>query len=489
MVSEVRVRFAPSPTGSPHIGNIRNAVFDWLFARHAGGQFILRIEDTDRTRLVPGTVEEIYEDLRWLGIDWDEGPDVGGPYGPYFQSERLDLYQKHATELVEKGLAYYCYCSSERLAEMRKEQEANKQHTGYDRRCRDLTPEESAKCRSESDTAVIRFKMPPDGVTIFNDAVRGEISFENSLQDDFVILKSDGFPTYHFASIVDDHHMRISHVIRSEEWLSSSPKHVQLYKALGWDPPVFVHPPLIVGPDRAKLSKRHGAVAFSSYIEEGYLPEAMLNFLATLGWSAGEDRELYSAQELIDSFSIEGITGHPAIFDVAKLQWMNGQYMRTCEMDRLVELLAPYLRKAGTIIDGADMSYVRQVVALVHERLRLLSDAPEACAFFFADVLGYDPKAVSKWFKHDHVPTLLNVAADQLQALAEWNVETIDSAVRAAGASVGIEGGQVIHPIRVAATGRTVGPGLFETLEVLGKDRTVLRLRRGGEMASQGVSA
>jgi glutamyl-tRNA synthetase len=491
-VSDVRVRFAPSPTGSAHIGNIRNAVFDWLFSRHMGGKFVLRIEDTDRNRLVPGAVEEIMYDLKWLGLNWDEGPDVGGPHGPYLQSERVETYQQFARRLVEEDKAYYCYCSSERLAEMRKKQEARKESTGYDRRCRDLSPEEAAKLKSESDTAVIRFKMPTSGSTVFQDVVRGEIVFDNGLQDDFVILKSDGFPTYHFASVVDDHLMEISHVIRSEEWVSSAPKHVQLYQAFGWNPPLFVHPPLIVGPDRTKLSKRHGSVAFSSYIDEGYLPETILNFLAQLGWSAAEDRDIYTVDELTEKFSLEGIVNHPAVFDIEKLLWMNGQYIRACDLGRLVALTLPYVQRAGLLGESPnddEMDYTRKVIKLIQERMRILSEAPAACRFFFVEELEYDAKAASKWFTRSHVAALLSLIADKLQELDDWSIESIDQSVRSSGADNGVEGGQVIHPVRVAVTGTTVGPGLFETIEVLGKDRTVARLRRAAEMAAQEVSA
>lgn len=491
-MSDVRVRFAPSPTGSAHIGNIRNAVFDWLFSRHSGGKFVLRIEDTDRTRLVPGAVEEIMYDLQWLGLNWDEGPDIGGPFGPYLQSERVDIYQRYAKQLVQEGKAYYCYCSSERLAEMRKEQEARKESTGYDRRCRDLSTEESERLKAESDTCVMRFKMPLSGTTVFEDVVRGEINFDNSLQDDFVILKSDGFPTYHFASVVDDHEMRISHVIRSEEWISSAPKHVQLYQAMGWKPPLFVHPPLIVGPDKAKLSKRHGAVAFASYIDEGYLPEAIVNFLALLGWSAAEDRELYSVEELVGRFTLDGIVNHPAVFDTEKFLWMNGQYIRSCEFDRLVNLALPYLQSAGLVAASPseeEQDYARKVIKLIQERIRLLSEAPNACGFFFAEELEYDPKATAKWFTKPHVSGLLEAIADSLQDVNEWTVENIDMAVRSAGIVMGVEGGQVIHPVRVAVTGTTVGPGLFESIEVLGKERTVNRLRTAADLAAREVSA
>jgi len=477
----VRVRFAPSPTGSPHIGTIRTAVFDWLFARHEGGVFVLRIEDTDRARLVPGALEEIMRDLRWAGLQWDEGPEAGGPYGPYLQSERVEHYRSSAERLVETGHAYYCYCTPERLAELRKRQEAEGRPTGYDRRCRNLPPEEKARLQAASTPRVVRFAMPDSGTTTFHDIVRGDVTFDNALQDDFVILKSDGFPTYHLANVVDDHLMEITHVIRGEEWISSTPKHVQLYAAFGWEPPVWVHPPLILGPDRSKLGKRHGAVSFSAYIEGGYLPEAMVNYLALLGWSAGEDRDLYSIEELTQRFTLEGIINHPAIFDADKLLWMNGQYIRMAGVERLTDLVLPYLVKAGLASEHPspdELDYLRKVVAPIQDRLKVLADAPELAEFFFREEPAYDPKAVEKWLARPEAPELLSRVADRLEALDVWSLETIERAVREAGAEVGAEGGKVIHPVRVAATGRTVGPGLFETLEVLGKHRVVTRLRK-----------
>jgi len=477
----VRVRFPPSPTGSPHIGNIRTAVFNWLYARKMGGQFILRIEDTDRSRLVPGSLEEIMYDLRWLGLQWDEGPEVGGPYGPYIQSERVELYREHAAKLVELGRAYRCYCTPERLEELRREQAARKERTtGYDRRCRSLSREERERLSAESPTSVIRFAMPTEGQTRYLDAIRGEVTFDNSLQEDFVILKSDGYPTYHLANVVDDHLMRVTHVIRGEEWVSSMPKHLELYKAFGWEPPVFAHPSLILGPDRKRLAKRHGPTAFTDYIKQGYLPETMLNYLALLGWSAGEDRDLYSREELIEKFSIEGITNHPAVFDVQKLMWMNGQYIRMCDVRRLTELVIPYLAEAGLIpLDPGQTlkGYLLKLVPLIQDRLRVLSDAPGLADIFLKDELEYEEKGARKWLAAKDVPELLRAVADRLESLPEWNLESIEEAVRTAGAEHGREGGQVIHPVRMAATGRTIGPGLFETLEVLGRERVVRRLR------------
>lgn len=479
----VRVRFAPSPTGSPHIGNIRTAVFDWLFARHEAGVFVLRIEDTDRARLVPGALEEIMRDLRWAGLAWDEGPQVGGPYGPYLQSQRVGIYERYAKQLVESGHAYYCYCTPDRLAEMRKEQQAAGKPTGYDRHCRNLSPEEAARLETETTRRAVRFAMPESGTTSFVDVVRGEVTFDNALQEDFVILKSDGYPTYHLANVVDDHLMEISHVIRGEEWISSAPKHVQMYRAFGWQPPVMVHLPLILASDRSKLSKRHGSADFSTYIEQGYLPEAMLNYLALLGWSAGEDRDLYSTQELIQKFTLEGIINHPAILDEQKLLWMNGHYIRATSVERLTELVLPYLAKAGLAADApsdGELTYLQKVVALIQDRLRTLSDAPELAEFFLAPEVTCDPKAAQKWLNRPETSELLRRVADRLEALEDWNLETVESAVRKAGAEVGAEGGKVIHPVRVAVTGRTAGPGLFETLAVLGKERVVSRLRKAG---------
>lgn len=484
-MDNVRVRFAPSPTGFAHIGNIRNAVFDWLIAKHTDGKFILRIEDTDRARLVPGAMEEVFECLRWLGMAWDEGPEVGGQSGPYFQSDRLEIYNKYATQLLESGQAYYCFCTPTRLADMRKDQEAKKASTGYDRLCLGLDHSEVKERIKSGECGVLRFKVPDEGETTFSDAVRGDITFENRLLDDFVIMKTDGFPTYHFASVVDDHCMQISHVIRSEEWISSTAKHVMLYKALGWEPPVWVHPPLILGPDKSKLSKRHGAVRFLDYKERGFLPEAMLNFVALMGWSTGEEQEIYSAEELIKRFSLDGIVNHPVVFDIQKAEWMNGVYIRSADLCRLTNLCLPYLQSAGLVSEkpGAEeMEYAKQVVALEQERMKVLSDIVDLASFFFQKEPSYEEKGTAKWLKKDYVPDLLRKLTEILGELPDFSLENLDSAIRSAGEAVGVSGGQVIHPVRMAATGKTVGPGLFETLQVLGKERVIFRLNRTLEL-------
>lgn len=488
-MSKVRTRFAPSPTGFAHIGNIRNAVFDWLLVRHCGGEFILRIEDTDRARLVEGAIDEIHESLRWLGIGWDEGPDVGGPHGPYTQSERLELYQKCAKQLVDQGDAYYCFCTSERLSEMRKGQEARKEPTGYDRACLQFSPEETAEKIAQGMPAVIRFKVPTEGSTTFTDLIRGDITFDNRQLDDFVILKSDGFPTYHLASVVDDRGMEITHVIRSEEWISSTPKHVLMYKALGWDPPAFMHPPLILGPDRSKLSKRHGAVRFLDYKEQGFLPEAMINFVALLGWSSGTDQELFKLDEIIEQFSVEGVVNHPVVFDIQKLEWMNGVYIRESSIERIVDLCMPFMHQAGLLPESPsedELSYARAAIALEKDKMKTLSQAPELTDFFFLDEPPYDEKGVNKWLKKEHVPELLRTLRERLSTVPEFTVPTLDESVRAVGETLGLSGGQVIHPVRMAVTGRTVGPGLFEAMVVLGRERVLARIDRTVDLLASG---
>jgi glutamyl-tRNA synthetase len=482
--SAVRVRFAPSPTGSPHIGNIRTALFTWLFARKHGGVFILRIEDTDRARYVEGSVQEIMDSLRWLGLDWDEGP--------YFQSQRLPLYREVAEKLVETGHAYRCYCTPERLEELRRQQEAAKQPTGYDRKCRYLSDEERKALEAQGLPHVIRFAMPLEGETVFHDEIRGEIRFENALIDDFVMLKSDGYPTYHLASVTDDHDMGITHVIRGEEWISSTPRHVQIYRALGWELPKFAHLPMILGMDRKKLSKRHGSVQFVEYIQQGYLPEAMLNFLALLGWSADEDRELYSREELIERFDLSGVQENPAIFDGQKLLWMNGVYIRRKPMGELTRLCLPYLQEAGLMPQNPspqEVTYAQRVIALEAERMKLLSEVVPLTEYFFRDTLEYEEKGVRKWFTQPYVPQMLEMLIERYSALEPFDVPHIEATTRAVAEELGVSAAQVIHPTRVAVSGRTVGPGLFEMIEVMGKERVLHRLRAAQEMVQQGVKA
>lgn len=486
MTTKPRVRFAPSPTGSPHIGNIRTAVLDYLFAEHTDGTFILRVEDTDAARFVPGSLEEMVAGLRWLGIQWDEGPEVGGDHGPYFQSQRLDIYRKYADQLVDEGKAYYCYCTRDRLEKLRREQEAHKLPVGYDRRCRDLSRAEADKLAEENANPVIRFKMKLEGRTEFEDLVRGRIGFDNELLDDLVMIKADGFPTYNFANVVDDHLMEITHVIRGEEFISSTPKHIQMYEAYGWEPPLWVTAPLILDEQRRKLAKRSDTqTRFTAYIEDGYLPEAMLNFLATMGWSSGEDKKLYSREELIDKFSIEGITNHPAVFDLAKLNDLQGEYVRMMSVDELAERILPWMQKAGYVSASPsddEKRYLREVTALIQERLVVLGEAPDMTLYFYRDDFDYEEKGAARYLAKDMTPALLNAVIEKLEGVGEWTEESVEAAVREAGASQGMEGGHVIHPVRMAVTGRTFGPGLFQLMAVIGQRRCIERLRRAAGM-------
>jgi glutamyl-tRNA synthetase len=479
MTKPVRVRFAPSPTGYPHVGNIRTALFNWLFARHHGGSFIVRIEDTDVTRKVKGAVSAILDSLRWLGLDWDEGPEVGGKYGPYFQSQRLEIYKETAERLMAQGDAYHCYCSPQRLEEMRAEQVKRKQPPGYDRHCRDLTPEERAKKEAEGIVPVVRFKVPLEGQTRFNDLIYGDVVFENNTLDDFILLKSDGYPTYHLANVVDDHAMKVSHVIRAEEWISSTPRHLLLYKALGLEPPQFVHHPMILGPDRAKLSKRHGAVSILDYREQGYLPQTMFNFLSLIGWSLDDKTEIMSRQALIDNFSLERISKTGAIFNREKLDWMNGVYIRSLTADEFFEEVQPYLMMdipAGeALISGEE--YVREILPLVQERARTLLEVVELAQFFFVDQPDYEPSLlIGDKMDADSTAGALKSAQQKLNQLAAFDAESLEGALRPLAAELGLKTGQLFSVLRVAVTGRTAAPPLFQTMAVLGKERCLRRI-------------
>jgi len=479
MTAPVRVRFAPSPTGRPQVGNIRTAMFDWLLARHTGGTFILRIEDTDVARTVPGALEAIMDGLRWLGLDWDEGPEVGGDYGPYFQSQRLELYKEAAERLVRQGNAYNCYCSPERLEEMRKEQVARKQPPGYDHRCRDLSPQERAKKESGGIVPVVRFKVPPEGQTRFHDLIYGDVVFENSTIDDFVMLKSDGYPTYHLANVVDDHAMKISHVIRGEDWISSVPRHLLMYRALGYEPPQYVHTPLILGPDRAKLSKRHGAVSVLEYRDQGYLPEAMFNFLVLIGWSLDDKTEIMTRQQLIESFSLERIGKTGAIFNKEKLDWMNGVYIRSLSLEDFVRRSLPFLEKGllAAVKRPLDIDYVRRMLPLVQERAKTLVEVPELVEFFFVDQPDYNTELlIDKKMALDATIKALEASRQRLQPLTPFDEASLENLLRPLAEELGLKAGQLFGALRTAVTGRTATPPLFQTMTVLGKERCLRRI-------------
>jgi glutamyl-tRNA synthetase len=467
METPVRVRFAPSPTGYPHLGNVRTALFNWLFARHTGGTFILRIEDTDQARKVEGAVEVILDSLKWLGMDWDEGP--------VYQSQRLDMYREYGEKLVSEGRAYYCYCSAQRLEAMRQEQIKLKQPPGYDRHCRELG---HGKTRGDgSDVApVIRFKSPLEGRTVINDLIRGDVTFENGTLDDFVLLKSDGYPTYHLANIVDDHQMRISHVMRAEEWLSSTPRHVLLYAAFGWQPPRFAHLPMILGSDKSKLSKRHGATSIDEYREKGYLPEAMINFLSLLGWSLDDKTEIMTGEEIVKNFSIERVSKTAAVFNLAKLDWMNGVYIRNLSTPEFSNRCLPFIQQAlpGVAIDPG---YLQQIAPLVQERARVLSEVPSLVDFFFSDKLEYDSALLCGKLDKSQAVEVLARAIQALENIREWRAGDMEAETRPLAEGLGLKAGPFFGVLRVAVTGRTASPPLFETMEVLGRDRSMARLK------------
>lgn len=483
----VRVRFAPSPTGYLHIGAARTALFNWLFARHHGGAFVLRIEDTDQSRLVSGAVEAIYGGLLWLGLKWDEGPDIGGPFGPYTQSKRLDIYTTHAAQLVEAGHAYPCFCTSERLEELREYQRINKQPPGYDRRCRNLSREEIDANRKAGMPHVVRMKVPLTGETRFDDVVRGTVKWENRNIDDFVLLKSDGYPTYHLANVVDDHLMRISHVIRGEEWISSTPKHALLYEAFGWqnEVPTFVHVPSILSPDGGKLSKRKGAAAVTDFGETGYLPEAVRNFIALLGWSPGDDREKMTLDEMIDSFTLERVNPKGAIFDEQKLEWLNGEYIKQSSADELLPIVKPLWVQAGLLTEAEVKEreeYVKRVIDLVKSRTHRVTDFVDLGAYWFRDPDTYDEKARKKHWTDPEVSGRMRIVADQFATVPEFTAASAEQVVRLVSQELGVSAASLIHPIRLAVTGMSFGPGLFEILEVVGRNAVVRRLRKAASV-------
>lgn len=480
MNQTVRVRYAPSPTGLPHVGNIRTALFNWLFARHTNGKFILRIEDTDVARTQQGALESIMESLRWLGLDWDEGPEVGGPFGPYFQSQRLATYKSLADKLVAEDHAYYCFCSPERLEAMRAEQMKRKEPPKYDRRCRNLASAEISRLRATGAIPVVRFKTPLEGQTVFNDYIRGEVSFENTNLDDFVLLKSDGYPTYHLANVIDDHLMEISHVLRADEWLSSTPRHTLLYAAFGFQPPVFAHLPIILGPDRSKLSKRHGATAVTEFRDQGYLSESMVNFLALLGWSLDEKTEIMSRQELVQHFSLDRVSKTAAIFNMEKLNWMNGVYMRKLSLDELNDNALPFLEKALGLQVKSNLSkdYIRLIIPLVQERARTLKEFAESSDFFFAEELNYESGLLlGKGIKSNEAARLaLQAGRKAIENLAAFDAEPLEVLLRPLAAELGLKTGEFFGLLRIAATGKTATPPLFQTMAVLGQQRCLKRI-------------
>lgn len=481
MSDKIRVRFAPSPTGHLHVGGARTALFNWLFARNKGGAFILRIEDTDRERSTEESYRGIVDAMRWLGLDWDEGPEVGGAYEPYFQSERRSRYARWAERLITEDKAYRCFCTSEDLAERKEAMMKLGQDPRYDRRCRALAPDAVIENMARGMPHVIRLKSLDEGTVFFEDLVHGGVSVEAGRIDDFIIVKSDGFPTYNFAAAVDDAEMEISHIIRGDDHLSNTPRQVLLYHAFGIDPPRFAHVPLIMGPDKARLSKRHGSTSIQQFRDDGYLAEAMLNYLALLGWSYDDSTQLFTLDELVAKFSLEKVSDAPAVFDYQKLQWINAEYMKKKPVEERVHLVMPYLEAAGLVKpphDDQSLAYVRRVVEVVGERLKMARDIVELADFFFVEEVEYEEKAAEKFLKRHYVGPAFRILEDRLEKLHAYNEIGLEELMRGLAAEMGLKPGELIHPVRVALTGRRHSPGIFDVMTLLGKEKVVERLRR-----------
>ena len=480
----IRVRFAPSPTGYLHVGGLRTALYNFLFARQQNGTFILRIEDTDRTRFVQGAMENLIETLQWAGLAFDEGPGKEGDVGPYIQSERLSIYKEHVQKLLEGGKAYRCFCTPERLEEMRKQQEKLRIPPKYDRRCLKLSKQEIDEQLARGTAHVIRMKIPEASVVAFHDIIRENVEFATDRLDDQVLLKSDGYPTYHLANVVDDHLMKISHVIRGEEWLSSTPKHVLLYQYFGWEIPIFAHLPLLLNHDRSKLSKRQGDVAVEEYKAKGYLREGLINFVALLGWNPGDEREIFSMDELIKEFSLDRVGKSGAVFNVEKLAWINQQHVRQTDDAVLVTMVKPDLDNAG--FQNVSDEYVSKVIHLMKDRVTLARDFVNNATYFWRDPVTFDETAQKKsWTAESghHLAVLLNM----LEADNKFTTETIEASLRKVAETNNVSAGKIIHAVRLALTGIPVGPGLFELMVVLGRETTVRRLKKAVEILNKKI--
>ena len=491
---KVRVRIAPSPTGDPHVGTAYIGLFNYAFAKHNGGDFILRIEDTDRTRFSGDSEQQIFDAMKWLGLNYDEGPDVGGEAGPYRQSERFSIYKDYAEQLVEKGEAYYCFCTAERLQKLRERQAAMKQAPGYDGHCRNLSKEEVEAKLAAGEPYVIRLKMPYEGETVVNDGLRGEIRFENSKIDDQVLLKSDGFPTYHLANIVDDHLMGITHVIRAEEWISSTPKHIQLYKAFGWDEPKWYHMPLLRNADKTKISKRKNPVSLNYYKEEGYLKEGLLNFLALMGWSFGENKEIFTIDEMIQNFSFDKISLGGPVFDLVKLGWVNNHHMRLKDLDELTKLAIPYFAQAGYYenenLSDEEFSKLKRIVEITREGSQTLKELPVNASIYFKDEFELpvieegmnkkERKSIEKLTSSLETETGKKSIQMFIEKINKLNEKISEDEAKQILHELQDEIGEgpaaVLMPLRAVITGKARGADLYTVIAVIGKERTLARI-------------
>jgi nondiscriminating glutamyl-tRNA synthetase len=477
----MRLRFAPSPTGPLHIGGARSALFNYLLAKKTGGKLILRIEDTDLARSSRESEQNIAESLKWLGISWDEGPDVGGPYGPYRQMERLEIYRQYTELLLEKGYAYYCYCSEEELEQERQEALAKGAAVKYSGKCFALTAEERAKLEAEGRKPVIRFHVPPNQEIVLDDLVRGRVVFNSEEIGDFVIVKSDGIPTYNYAVVIDDSLMKISHVIRAEEHLSNTPRQALLYQALGFPMPQFAHISLILGKDHTKMSKRHGATSVVQYKEEGYLPEAVVNFLALLGWAPEGEEEIFSLEKLIVEFSLERVAKNPAVFDLEKLRWINGMYIRNITIKKLVELGLPFMQKAGYVSETPspeEMKWMELVMTALQERLSTIKEVAEQVKILLGEEVTIENEEAAAVLKEETAPLVISTFREKLLDLEEITPETIKALLKSLTKELKLGGKLVYMPIRVALTGQMHGPDLYLIIAILGKELVVRRLEK-----------
>ena len=481
MSNEVRVRYAPSPTGHLHIGNARTALFNYLFAKNQGGKFIIRIEDTDKKRNIAGGEESQLKYLKWLGIDWDESVDVGGEYGPYRQSERNDLYKKYYEELLEKGLAYKCYCTEEDLEKEREEQIARGETPMYSGKHANLSVDEQKELEAKGLKASIRFRVPANKEYRFYDMVKGDISFESEGMGDFVIVKKDGTPTYNFAVAVDDHLMKISHVLRGEDHISNTPKQMMIYEAFGWDIPIFGHMTLIVNETRKKLSKRDESIIqfIEQYEELGYLPDALFNFISLLGWSPVGEEEVFAQEKLIEIFDAARLSKSPAVFDTQKLAWMNNQYIKQLEVEKLIPLTLPHLVKAGKVaedMNDEEKERTTQLIALYQDQLNYGAEIVSLTELFFKEEISYDEEA-KQVLEGEQVPEVLKAFAHEIKHEDDFTAETIKGLIKAVQKATGQKGKNLFMPIRVATTGQTHGPDLPKSIAVLGKDTVLTRLK------------
>ena len=475
---EIRTRFAPSPTGYMHIGNLRTALYEYLIAKSQGGKFILRIEDTDQERLVEGAVDVIYNTMRMTGLHHDEGPDIGGAYGPYVQSERMGMYMGYAKELVEKGQAYYCFCTKERLESLKESNAEGAAFAKYDRHCLGLSKEEVQAKLDAGEPFVIRQKMPNEGTTTFSDVVYGDITVDNAELDDQILMKADGFPTYNFANVVDDHLMKITHVVRGSEYLSSTPKYNLLYQAFGWEPPVYVHLPAVMRDAHHKLSKRHGDKSFEDLVNEGYVVEAIMNYIALLGWSPSDNTEIFTLKELEQKFDMAGLSKSPSIFDIKKLTWMNSEYLKAMDFEKYYQLAEPKLKEAlgDTNLD------LKKIAALLQKRLETLNDIP-AMVQFFKELPVYS----TELYTHKKMKTNDEIALSSLEAvlpvlenLNDWNTDSIHDTLMALVPTLGIKNGQLLWPVRTALSGEPTSPGgAMELADILGKEESIRRIKAG----------